>query len=281
MKKFSQFIVECEQLNEFLDSRQGAGFVGGALDTAVKAANSIKKFSRTVPAQQFLKNIKPSALKQSLAPGVKGFRPGSPGTMIASVLGSFGADQLGSYLGKKLAKGVISATGNQQLYPSMFGKQGPTLGTDLVRNIKRREALKPKVDPVVKPRVKPAPPGDIPSPAPEEDPSRQPERETTPEKKPSPIGSPITTPGVAAAAAAAATASRTSPQTQTQPQPQKSNNNNNNRNNNKRNKPKKRGGGGKLPRFKLPGIPKLSASINPKGYSDSKVSGIKPYISQI
>lgn len=127
MKKFGNFITECQELNEFAG---GSPATERRTAPATKGANTIRKFNRTAPAQQFLKNVKPSALAKNLAPGTKGFKPGSPGTMIASVLGSYGADQLGSYLGNQLAKGVVTATGNQQLYPQMFDKQGPNLGTD-------------------------------------------------------------------------------------------------------------------------------------------------------
>ena len=46
----------------------------------------------------------------------------------------------GDYLGKQLAKGIISATGQEKLYPNLYGKQGPTLGVDTIKSIRARDA---------------------------------------------------------------------------------------------------------------------------------------------
>lgn len=271
MKKFGNFITECQELNEFAG---GGPATERRTAPATKGANAIRKFNRTAPAQQFLKNVKPSALAKNLAPGTKGFKPGSPGTMIASVLGSYGADQLGSYLGNKLAKGVVTATGNQQLYPQMFDKQGPNLGTDIVKGIKQREALKPKVDPVVKPKIKPVKPGDTPvkEPTPETSPEQQPEVKPKTKTKPGAIAA-------LATGALGAASTRLSPRTQTQGEKQKPNGNN---------KKTTTGGGGddnekkkrRRPRLRIPKVSTNSSSDS--GSSGlGGVTGITPYNSQI
>jgi hypothetical protein len=46
----------------------------------------------------------------------------------------------GDFLGTQLAKGIISATGQQKLYPNLYGKQGPTLGVDTIKSIRARDA---------------------------------------------------------------------------------------------------------------------------------------------
>ena len=46
----------------------------------------------------------------------------------------------GDFLGNQLAKGIISATGQEKLYPNLYGKQGPTLGVDTIKSIRARDA---------------------------------------------------------------------------------------------------------------------------------------------
>ena len=46
----------------------------------------------------------------------------------------------GNFLGTQLAKGIISATGQEKLYPNLYGKQGPTLGVDTIKSIRARDA---------------------------------------------------------------------------------------------------------------------------------------------
>ena len=46
----------------------------------------------------------------------------------------------GDFLGTQLAKGIISATGQEKLYPNLYGKQGPTLGVDTIKSIRARDA---------------------------------------------------------------------------------------------------------------------------------------------
>ena len=46
----------------------------------------------------------------------------------------------GDFLGTQLAKGIISATGQEKLYPNLYGKQGPTLGVNTIKSIRARDA---------------------------------------------------------------------------------------------------------------------------------------------
>lgn len=75
---------------------------------------------------------------------LKGIRGGLASTALnlatAGAIDKYVVKPTGDYLGKQLAKGIISATGQEKLYPNLYGKQGPTLGVDTIKSIRARDA---------------------------------------------------------------------------------------------------------------------------------------------
>ena len=102
----------------------------------------------------------PSAVTSTASKGaglfnrLKSIKPGSPLKMglslVAGGLIDKGVERLGELGGKQLAKGIVSATGNQDRFPSLYGKQGPNLSIPIVKGIRARDAaantnVQPKV----------------------------------------------------------------------------------------------------------------------------------------
>lgn len=75
---------------------------------------------------------------------LKGVRGGLASTALnlatAGAIDKYVVKPTGNFLGTQLAKGVISATGQEKLYPNLYGKQGPTLGVDTIKSIRARDA---------------------------------------------------------------------------------------------------------------------------------------------
>ena len=75
---------------------------------------------------------------------LKGIRGGLASTALnlatAGAIDKYVVKPTGNFLGTQLAKGVISATGQEKLYPNLYGKQGPTLGVDTIKSIRARDA---------------------------------------------------------------------------------------------------------------------------------------------
>jgi len=76
---------------------------------------------------------------------LKSIKPGSPLKMALSVaaggLLDKGVERLGEFGGRQLAKGIASATGNQDRFPSLYGKQGPNLSIPIVKGVQQRSKL--------------------------------------------------------------------------------------------------------------------------------------------
>ena len=75
---------------------------------------------------------------------LKGIRGGLASTALnlatAGAIDKYVVKPTGDFLGSQLAKGIISATGQEKLYPNLYGKQGPTLGVDTIKSIRARDA---------------------------------------------------------------------------------------------------------------------------------------------
>ena len=75
---------------------------------------------------------------------LKSIRGGLASTALnlatAGAIDKYVVKPTGNFLGTQLAKGVISATGQEKLYPNLYGKQGPTLGVDTIKSIRARDA---------------------------------------------------------------------------------------------------------------------------------------------
>jgi len=102
----------------------------------------------------------PSAVTSTASGGaglfnrLKSIKPGSPLKMglslVAGGLIDKGVERLGELGGKQIAKGIVSATGNQDRFPSLYDKQGPNLSIPIVKGIRARDAAaKTNVQPKV------------------------------------------------------------------------------------------------------------------------------------
>jgi hypothetical protein len=96
----------------------------------------------------------PSAVTSTASRGaglfnrLKSIKPGSPLKMglslVAGGLIDKGVERLGELGGKQIAKGIVSATGNQDRFPSLYDKQGPNLSIPIVKGIRARDAAASK-----------------------------------------------------------------------------------------------------------------------------------------
>ena len=88
--------------------------------------------------------VAPRSSGASVLKSLKGIRGGVVTTAInlatAGALDKFVVQPLAREGGKQLAKGIASATGNQDRFPSFYGKQGPNLTIPIVKGIKARDA---------------------------------------------------------------------------------------------------------------------------------------------
>ena len=76
---------------------------------------------------------------------MKSLRGGNPAAMALNLASGAALDKYftqptSEFLGKQLAKGIVSATGQQKLYPNFYGKQGPPLDIDTIDSIRARDA---------------------------------------------------------------------------------------------------------------------------------------------
>jgi len=87
--------------------------------------------------------VAPRPSGASVLRSLKGIRGNVQTTALnvatAGALDKLFVEPVGNYLGTQLAKGLMTATGTQQLYPNMFGKQGPALDVKTLRAIKARQ----------------------------------------------------------------------------------------------------------------------------------------------
>ena len=66
---------------------------------------------------------------------------GGVGSAVISEVLSMALRPLTRAAGNQLAKGLITLTGEQDRFPHVFDKQGPTLGVDTLRSIRARESM--------------------------------------------------------------------------------------------------------------------------------------------
>ena len=87
--------------------------------------------------------VAPRSSGASVLRSLKGIRGNLATTALnvatAGALDKLFVEPVGDFLGTQLAKGLMTATGSQQLYPNMFGKQGPALDVKTLRAIKARQ----------------------------------------------------------------------------------------------------------------------------------------------
>jgi len=87
--------------------------------------------------------VAPRPSGTSVLRSLKGIRGNVQTTALnvatAGALDKLFVEPVGNFLGTQLAKGLMTATGSQQLYPNMFGKQGPALDVKTLKAIKARQ----------------------------------------------------------------------------------------------------------------------------------------------
>lgn len=82
---------------------------------------------------------KATGMVKNVLKNLKGLKGGVASLALDTALQPV-TDKVAEVGGKALARGIISATGKKNLYPQLYGKQGPNLGIDVVKGIQKREA---------------------------------------------------------------------------------------------------------------------------------------------
>lgn len=121
----------------------------GTLDSGTLPQRYIDKYgSRSVLGQRQVKLGPKAAARtfglgptQSLPMGRSMPKGGGVGSAVISEVLSMALRPLTRAAGKQLAKGLITLTGEQDRFPHVFDKQGPTLGVDTLRSIRARESM--------------------------------------------------------------------------------------------------------------------------------------------
>lgn len=82
---------------------------------------------------------KATGMVKNVLKNLKGLKGGVASLALDTALQPV-SDKVAEVGGKALARSIISATGKKNLYPQLYGKQGPNLGIDVVKSIQKREA---------------------------------------------------------------------------------------------------------------------------------------------
>ena len=123
----------------------------GTLDSGTLPQRYIDKYgSRSVLGQRQVKLGRKAAARtfgrgptQPLPMGRSMPKGGGLGAAVIGQVLSMALKPLAEEAGKQLAKGLITLTGEQDRFPQVFDKQGPTLGVDTLRSIRAREMAIP------------------------------------------------------------------------------------------------------------------------------------------
>ena len=121
----------------------------GTLDSGTLPQRYIDKYgSRSVLGQRQVKLGRKAAARtfgrgptQPLPMGRSMPKGGGVGSAVISEVLSMALRPLTRAAGNQLAKGLITLTGEQDRFPHVFDKQGPTLGVDTLRSIRARESM--------------------------------------------------------------------------------------------------------------------------------------------